>query len=320
MPRTSRPSGVSRRGGKALDKVVQGLGWFVRRTADPIALGRFYERALGLPRLRSWESDGHAGAMYWAGEVCVFETNMIGEEPLTGTRESQCIPIFRSHDQEASVERLVHNGAGFLRSESDERAETVFVQDPEGFPLGIERVRDDSFFAMDRRLTEVWSRNRARLPGGIGIEGAVQALSRVVHLTSDPAEDAAFLADTLKLEELGTLAGRKWLALGDTAILEIRQSRRRLARPEDRVSVRDTWILREYGHDQLVDAMREKGEQPVSSLKFKGGMLDYFVTPGNRLFGFQQRLEFHPDEPARQMVEDLASFSRWQRAKAGEMQ
>ena len=70
MPKTSRPSGVSRRGGKALDKVVQGLGWFVRRTADPIALGRFYERALGLPRLRSWESDGHAGAMYWAGEVC----------------------------------------------------------------------------------------------------------------------------------------------------------------------------------------------------------------------------------------------------------
>ena len=320
MPKTSRPSGASWRGGRALDTVVQGLGWFVRRTADPIALGRFYERALGLPRLRSWETDGHAGAMYWAGEVCVFETNLIGEEPLTGTRESQCIPVFRSHDLEASVERLVRNGAGFLRSESDERAETVFVQDPEGFPLGIERVRDDSLFAVDERLAKAWDSDRTRLPGGIRIDGAVQALSRVVHLTTEPEDDAGFLANTLKLEELGTLAGRDWLALGNTAILEIRQSPRRLARPEDRVSVRDTWILREYGHDQLLHAMREKGEQPVSSLKFKGGMLDYFVTPGNRLFGFQQRLEFHPDEPARQMVEDLASFSRWQRAKAGEMQ
>lgn len=320
MPKTSKPSGASRRGGEAMDSVVQGLGWFVRRTADPIALGRFYERALGLPRLRSWETDGHAGAMYWAGEVCVFETNLIGETAATGTRESQCIPVFRSHDLQASVERLVQNGAGFLRSESDERAETVFVQDPEGFPLGTERVRDESLFAMDRRLTEAWNMGRTRLPGGIRIDGAVQALSRVVHLTSDPAGDAAFLADTLKLDELGTLAGRKWLGLGDTAILEIRESRRRLARPQDRVSVRDTWILREYGHDQLMEAMREKGEQAVSSLKFKGGVLDYFVTPGNRLFGFQQRLEFHPDEPARQMVEDLAAFSRWQRAKAGEMQ
>ena len=214
----------------------------------------------------------------------------------------------------------MRNGAGFLRSESDERAETVFVQDPEGFPLGIERVRDDSFFAIDRRLTEAWRMNRTRLPGGIRIGGAVQALSRVVHLTTDPAEDAGFLSDTLKLEDLGALAGRNWLALGDTAILEIRESRRRLRRPRDRVSVRDTWILREYGHDQLIEAMREKGEQAVSSLKFKGGVLDYFVTPGNRLFGFQQRLGFHPDEPARQMVEDLAAFSRWQRAQAGEMQ
>ena len=303
-----------------MNRVVQGLGWFVRRTASPIALGGFYERALGLPRLRSWESDEHAGAMYWAGEVCVFETNLIGGKAATGTRESQCVPVFRTHDLETSVERLLQDGAGLLRTERDERAETVFVQDPEGFPLGVERVRDDSFFTMDRRLTEAWSMNRTRLPGGIRIRGAVQALSRVVHLTTDPAADAGFLADTLKLEDLGTLAGRNWLGLGDTAILEIRQSRRRLTRPHDRVSVRDTWILREYGHDQLIDAMREKGEQAVSSLKFKGGLLDYFVTPGNRLFGFQQRLSFDPDEPARQMVEDLAAFSRWELANEGELQ
>ena len=294
-----------------MDKVVQGLGWFVRRTASPIELGRFYEQALGLPRLRSWETEGHAGAMYWAGEVCVFETNLIGEEAATGTRESQCIPVFRSHDHEASVERLLSGGAGFLRSERDERADTVFVQDPEGFPLGIERVRDDSFFAIDKRLSKAWTRDRTRLPGDIRIRGAVQALSRIVHLTTDPAGDAEFLADTLKLKKLGILAGREWLGLGDTAILEIRESPRRLSRPEERDTVRDTWILREYGHDQLLGSMREKGQQPVSSLKFKGGMLDYFVTPGNRLFGFQQRLEFHPDEPARQMVEDLAAFSRW---------
>jgi len=295
-----------------LDKVVQGLGWFVRRTANPIELGRFYEQALGLPRLRSWETDGHAGAMYWAGEVCVFETNLIGEKAATGTRESQCIPVFRSHDHEASVERLLSGGAGILRSERDERADTVFVQDPEGFPLGIERLRDDSLFAIDKRLTEAWTGNRTTLPGGIGIDGAVQALSRVVHLTTDPTGDAEFLANTLKLDRLGDIGGREWLGLGDTAILEIRKSGRRLARPQDRVSVRDTWILREYGHDQLRDCMRKKGEEPVSSLKFKGGMLDYFVTPGNRLFGFQQRLRFHPDEPARQMIEDLAAYSRWE--------
>ncbi|MDE0244176.1 MAG: hypothetical protein OXM59_02365 [Gammaproteobacteria bacterium] len=295
-----------------MDKVVQGLGWFVRRTASPIELGRFYEEALGLPRLRSWETDEHAGAMYWAGEVCVFETNLIGENAATGTRESQCIPVFRSHDLEASVERLLGSGAGFLRSERDERADTVFVQDPEGFPLGIERVTDDSFFAIDRKLTEAWPLGRTSLPGGIGIDGAVQALGRVVHLTTAPAGDAKFLADTLKLDKLGKLAGREWLGLGDTAVLDIRKSDLGLARPQDRVSVRDTWILREYGHDQLMESMRRKGEQPVSSLKFKGGMLDYFVTPGNRLFGFQQRLRFDPDEPARQMVEDLAAFSRWE--------
>jgi len=290
---------------------IQGLGWFLRRTSDPIALGRFYETALGLPRLRSWRTDDHAGAMMWAGDVCVFETNVIGDDVPLLPGDSQCIPVFRSHDPDRSRARLVANGARPARVEEDRRAKTYFFEDPHGYPLAVEVVEDDGRFAMDKAAAAAWNRGRPALPGDIRIDGEIQTLSRVLHLTTDPEGDAGFLIDSLKLDDLGAAGGSRLLGLGATAILECRPSPVSCARPTDRESIRDTWILREYAHRTLVGALGRKGEEPVESLEFEGGDLAYFATPANRLFGLQQRRPYDPDVPATQMVEDLASRSLW---------
>lgn len=291
--------------------MIQGLGWFLRRTVDPLALGAFYEQALGLPRMRSWNQEGYVGAMMWAGDVCTLETNLINDAPQLAPGDSQCIPVFRTFDLAQSLDRLAAAGAVRSGEERTTRADTYFFKDPEGYPLCIEFVKDDTIFAIDKASADAWARGPAMLPGGICIDGAVQKLSRVLHLTSDPAGDAAYLVDRLGLADVGAIDGSPVLALGETVLLELRASKLACDRPDRRDSVRDTWIAREFCHDELQKTFAKKGDTSIEAIEFPGGQLDYFVTPSNRMFGFQERRPYNPDVPTTQMVEDLASRSRW---------
>lgn len=290
---------------------IQGLGWFLRRTTDPLKLGQFYVEALGLPRLRSWQTETLAGDMLWAGGVCVFEVNLVNDTPQLSSADSQCIPVFRSYNLRESMVRVENQGACHTDSEDDERSETHFFQDPDGYPFAIEFVKDDSLFAIDQNATLAWQKGPDSLPGPIQIEGNVQRLSRVIHMTPNPCGDASFLVDRLGLEDIGMLNKHHVLALGNTAILELRSSDIECDRPEKRDSVRDIWILREFAHQTLVDRIESKGEIPIECLEFEGGTLNYYVTPENRMFGFQERRVYNPDVKATQTVEDMATRSLW---------
>lgn len=291
--------------------VIQGLGWFLRRTRDPIALGKFYEAALGLPLLRSWQVDEHAGAMMWAGGVCVFETNVLDQTSEMLIEPGQCKPVFRTYDLAETRMQVLSAGGKLIGSEKDGRAELVVFEDVDGYPFGIEYVSDTSFFEIDRRNELAWKSGRPELPGGLAITGPVQMLSRVIQRTHRMRADLDFLTGHLGLSCLGDHYGKSMLSLGGTALLELRGDTLELERPSSRLSVRDAWILREYGHDVLLETMSKAGEVPIESMVFDGGRLDYFVTPSNRLFGFQERFGYDAAIPATQKVEDLAFRSLW---------
>lgn len=291
--------------------LIQGLGWFLRRTQDPISLAKFYQEALGLPLLRSWCTDEYSGAMMWAGDVCVMETNLINEQPSTTPEQSQCIPVFRTYNLTGSTKRVQKSGAKWIKSENDDRADAEFFYDVDGYPFAIEYVNDNSFFEPDARSFEKWSLGKSTLPNNTFIDGDIQTLSRVIHLTPDPQADLDFLEHRLGLFGLKKQSEGTVITLGETAVLELRQSSVELNRPLERDSVRDTWILREFSHKTLVNRMTGQGDQPIDTLKFDGGNLEYYVTATNRMFGFQERKSFNPHVPATQAIEDIASRALW---------
>lgn len=249
--------------------------------------------------------------MLWAGEVGVLETNLLAGSVECDPAKSQCIPVFRTYALEETCDRITAAGGRIDCTESNARGTTRFFADPHGYPFGVELVDEASVIELDARLLAQWAAGPASLPGGLKIEGPIQTLSRVIHLTSDPNGDASFLAEVLGLRRQPSIAGNVVLSLGSTTLLEIRGSAVVLERPGDRTAVPDSWIVREYSHDTLRKAARDLGEDPVESLQFKGGALDYFCTPSNRLFGFQERRPYDPDEPMTQMVEDLFARSLW---------
>lgn len=290
---------------------IQGLGWLLRRTHDPVSLGAFYEKAVGLARLRTWDTPDYQGMMLWAGGVCTFETNVLGDSPQTSAEGSQVIPVFRTRDLEATTQRIVSAGALEIGREEDARANTAFFHDPDGYPLGIEQIKNDSLFPTDR----YWSQCEGKLMRVIQMSGDVLGLSRIIHKASDLAIESRFFQKALGLRDCRQNGDYPMLAIGETAMLEIRPSDIPLEIPKHRKDVRDVWIARNYSQNALINDVRNAEATEIQELNFKGGDLIYFTTPSNRMFGFQERKPFDPDEPMTQAIEDIAFRADWLESK-----
>lgn len=303
--RLDEHSGVNAVTPTSIPQGHQGLGWFLRRTRDPIALTGFYESALGLPRLRSWDVPETAGVMLWCGDVGVLELNRISEDIAFVPERSPCTPVFLSRDLAASVTQCEAAGGKLISSTSDTRGEIMFFSDPEGFRFAIERV-DRSDLPTDVQAQRKWDNGAIALPGDIRMDGAIQGISRILHESSDVQNEAAFLK-TMGFKELSP----NRISLGGTCHIELVQSDETLTQPKDRTMAFDTWIVRVYGLETYRDAFNSSKGQFLSRHEFQGGTLDYALSPSNVLMGWQERKPYDPDIPTTQMVEDLNARSQW---------
>lgn len=283
----------------------QGLGWFLRRTRDPIALAKFYETALGLPRLRSWDVPESAGVMLWCGEVGVLELNRISEDIAFTPEQSPCTPVFLSRDIQVSVARCEEAGGRPVSSTSDARGETLYFTDPDGFHFALEHL-ENSGLETDLYAQRKWNLGAVALPGDIRIDGPVQGISRILQKTSDIEAETSFL-ETMGFEKLSS----NRISLGGACHIELVPSPNMLPQPKDRTMAFDTWIARVYGLEIYRGALANSTGQFLSRHEFKGGTLDYALSPSNVLIGWQERKPYDPDLPTTQMVEDLNARSQW---------
>jgi len=293
---------------------IQGLGWFMRRTRDPIALASFYEKALGLPRLRSWQTDELCGVMLWAGEVGVLETNLLNPQADGSPEDTSCIPVFRSDNLAASSDRLAGFGLLPTDTEEDERATTHFFQDIDGLPFGVEQLHRADLNSVDSQWASRGRSGENSLPGGIVVDGDVAGLGRIIHKTPSPEAETAFLKQ-LGMTACNGRSGDSMLEIGNTCLVDLREAELPLPPIEERDMLYDAWIMRVYGMESFRRRLAELGGDFLSQHDFPGGALDYALTPSYRVIGWQERKRYDPRVPTTQMVEDLDARSRWIRRK-----
>lgn len=286
---------------------TQGLGWFLRRTRDPIASSKFYEEGLGLPRLRSWDVPESTGVMLWCGEVGVFELNRISEDVPYSPGDTPCMPIFKTLDLEASTARAVDAGATLVDKSEDERAVLHTFTDPDGFRFGIEHVVNP-IYETDQFVERQREMGLMSLPGEIVVDGPIECISRVQHEAKDPEVELAFL------EAMGfKRVNGNGISLGGGCYIEVIPTDRELQPMAERSMSFDTWIARVYGLDTFRTLLEKTDGKMISRHEFKGGTLDYALTPHNVLVGWQERNAYDPDLPTTQMIEDLNARTRWMR-------
>lgn len=301
----ARPAGQATL--KAIKPGSQGLGWFLRRSRNPGQLGQFYERGLGLPRMRSWDMPQTAGVMLWCGDVGVVELNRLDARTELNPSQSPCLPVFGSLDPEHSFQRAVEAGAHPVADAFPDRFDIQGLKDPDGFLFGIEQMERG---AKGNSSTNSmgWPGSVSNLPGGICIDGPIQCITKVIHKSAAPLEERDFLS------KLGfEVSSASTISLGGVTeiVLEQSSSLKVPTALANREMAHDTWIARVYGLESYRNALLSRDGKLLSSHEFAGGVLDYALSPSNILIGWQERKAYDPDVPTTQMIEDIAARTHW---------
>jgi catechol 2,3-dioxygenase-like lactoylglutathione lyase family enzyme len=291
---------------------IQGLGWFVRRTSEAAALGRFYRDALGLPVLRQWDTPENAGTMFYTGDVAAFEINQGGQPPVSDPTQAECLPIFRVRDAKAVLTQALAAGAQAAGEEMQGNMRTTFLRDRAGNLFGLRSANDASSLAPDLEAARRWAAGDFGLPGLPSLPESIQDLGTVRLRVEDPAAMAAFYAEMLGLDHLGPApGGGEVLHLGGTGLLELKPGGTRRSAPKDRVEITDVWILRIYDYLAMKAHLAVNRVHHVNAMELAGGWLDYYADLEGHLFGFQERKAPDPHIPNSNLIEDAAARRRW---------
>jgi predicted enzyme related to lactoylglutathione lyase len=285
---------------------IQCLGWYVRRTPDVPKLGAFYEDGLGLPDLvPNLIPPGNPRwiAVLWGGETTFFEVMQGGTPPAA---EPTITPVFRCHDLDATIARLVAAGGAVGYEEPDDHGQTVFLRDPLGHLLGLRYRERSSPLAQDREAWRRWDDGGTAIPNVAPLPTGLVALDWIILRVADLPGEVAFYRDVIGLDVVARSDVSALLSLGDMALLEIRPGGASEPIPTDRGEINDMWMIRLRDLPGMVADLKRQGVRFVNEpFESTGGVLAYVVDPEGHLIGIQD----HPLDPASPV--EVEAWRRW---------
>lgn len=273
------------------NELVQGLGWFVRRTADgqQWPLAEFYERALGMRGVRPPPKPPLANKMLWTGDIAMFELSVRTAGAEGEARQGDTIPVFRARNFDGARDRIRAAG-GTLHDESPGMPRYMQFKDPDGFLFGITEPPAGSPYPSDQMADALWQRGAVELPGIEKFGPELQDIASIIVKVADPTAMANFYAEAIGLDlYMPPGAGGAVLGLGRTVSLTLRPGGQRRDAPDDRQIIPDVWILRVRDIKAMTARLKSKGVNVVNEMTINGGALVYAVDPEGHLFGLQQR-------------------------------
>lgn len=284
------------------NSLIQGLGWFVRRTVkDQYKLAEFYETNFGMRTVRPPAPPPQNNKMLWSGDILMFELSARVADPDGEARMPDTIPVLRARNFDAVVARLAALGMKPIEQMPGTPRYALF-KDPDGFFIAIAEPPAGSPYPSDQMADGLWTSGALELPGIAKSGPDIQDMASVIVKVADPVAMAAFYADALGLDAFtpATASGAV-LGMGRTTSLTLRPGGVKRSVPKDRNTCPDVWILRTKNLRTSTDRLKAKGVAIVNELKINGGALTYAADPEGHLFGLQQRTPdmYAPDFPIR---------------------
>lgn len=274
---------------------IQGLGWLVRRTADPAGLGAFYRDVVGLPVLRTHG----ATTVFWCGETVVLGINEGGrpQRRYRDRSEAPFMPVFRVRSMERATALLRERGVEFVNDPfpiGGGEGILAYFRDPGGHITGLQE-RDE---ASARPKDVEWRRRRdsgeLAVPGAPPLDGEIGGLGWIVVRCTDLDAQVAFYRDALGFHVMMRGERAALLDIGGTLTLEVALGCPPEPLPADRGEVPDAFVLRVDDAPATGAELRTAGARgvgPTHRTEDGGGAIHYFLDPENHLFGVQTRTE-----------------------------
>ncbi len=285
---------------------IQGLGWLVRRSVDPISTGEFYKKILGLPDRRRRDNLESKNIMLWAGGYSVLATNWKGKiyPKVNSLEDAEIIPIFRTRNI-ISIKSVLKQNSIIPIFDNTKKDSTIYFLDPSGFVVGVrpsvEKTNLSSDIAADL------------IPNVKNPLGYIQDLGWLRMNVSNPQILAEFYNEVVGLDILeNNEQDGASLYLGAGIMLELRVGGKPRAMRKDRKEVPDVWVLRGYNIDAFHNKMKRYNVPIINELTLEGGKLNYYSDPEGHVFGYQERNEFDPNNEFSQRIEDLEARKAWE--------
>lgn len=285
----------------------QSLAYFMRRPTNREAaeLVPFYRDVIGMPVVRDYGST----VLFWAGEDLIFEIKCDDhpERNDTAPTASPCLPIFRSHDLDATRARLSARGYQPVDEQSDALSRTLYILGPDELLLGFQERSPRSQFGADREALRRWQEGRTRLADLPPMPPDLQYLSRIVSHVQDVAAVSAFYQNVLGLDLVATDEGSVLHSLGDTVILQIAPGGVSREVPPDRGALPNSIIVRMHNFDRYVAELASRGARFSGEIirYHTGTSLAYVSDPEGNLTGLEERTLWGS------YVEDVEAERRW---------
>lgn len=291
------------------------LGWYMRRTADSHVLGDFYKSVMGLPMLRGgrpWPV-----TMFWSGEATVFELKS-DEEPMPERDQNPmtapCMPVFRVHNMDALVERLVEGGARHAGQEILASGRQAYLLDTDNQLIALRETARDSNSPLDKEAWQRFDEPRNFDPECGDMPEDIQVLAGAMMRVQDLAAMRIFYRDTIGFIEVVADDSHVVFDLGDNTFLELRPGGQTVRVPKDRIEVTNSFILRLQDTEKFKQHVKALGVHFVNEhVQWKRAHLAYFADPEGRIIGIEQR--YDPKdylEPVEVYAEDIESERRFE--------
>ena len=274
---------------------IQGLGWLVRRTADPAGLGAFDRDGVGLPVLRTHG----ATTVFGCGETVVMGINEGGREQrrYRDRSEAPFMPVFRVRSMDRATALLRERGVEFVNDPfpiGGGEGILAYFRDPGGHITGLQERNEASARPKDVEWRRRRDSGELAVPGAPALQGEIAGLGWIVVRCTDLDAQVAFYRDALGLDVLMRGERAALLDIGGTLTLEVALGCPPEPRPADRGEVPDAFLLRADDASALgaeVEAAGARRVGPTHRTDDGGGAIDYFLDPENHLFGVQTRSE-----------------------------
>ena len=296
---------------------IQGLGWLVRRSVDPISTGEFYKKILGLPELRRRDNLESKNIMLWAGGYSVLATNWKGKiyPKLNSLVDAEIIPIFRTSNI-TLVKSIVKQNNIVPIFDNTKKGSAIYFLDPSGFVVGVRQSVKKANLSSSITGDLFANTNNKIIPNIKNLNGYIQDLGWLRMNVHSPQLLGEFYTqdvglDILENNEQDTIS----LYLGAGIMLELRAGGKPRTRPKDRKEVPDVWVLRGYNIDAFHDKMKRYNVPIINELTLEGGKINYYSDPEGHIFGYQERKEFDPKNQFTQRIEDLEARKAWELKK-----
>ncbi len=272
---------------------IQGLGWLVRRTADPQGLGAFYRDVVGLPVLRTHG----ATTVFWCGETVVMGINEGGrpQRRYRDRSEAPFMPVFRVRSMERATTLLRERGVEFVNDPfpiGGGEGILAYFRDPGGHITGLQERNEVS----GRPKDVEWRRRRdsgeLAVHDAPDLDGEIDGLGWIVVRCTDLPRQVAFYRDILGFDLLMQGERAALLDIGGTMTLEVALGCPPEPLPTDRGEVPDTFVLRVDDATALgaeLEAVGVRRVGPTHRTEDGGGSIHYYLDPENHLVGIQTR-------------------------------